>query len=156
MRASPSSCRAPDVEQYHFIGKDIVYFHTLFWPAMLKFAGAPYKVPDNVFVHGFITASGEKMSKSRGTGISPDVYLDLGLEPGVAALLHRREAQRQGRGHRLQSRRLRRARSTAISSASTSTSRAGRRPFITKHFDGKLSLTRTWTRAHRQTRSARR
>src|SRR5689334_18547421 len=47
---------------------------------MLKFAGAPYKVPDNVFVHGFITFSGEKMSKSRGTGISPDVYLDLGLD----------------------------------------------------------------------------
>ena len=45
---SPRSCRARDVDQYHFIGKDIVYFHTLFWPAMLKFAGAPYKVPDNV------------------------------------------------------------------------------------------------------------
>jgi len=73
--------RDPNVDQYHFIGKDIVYFHTLFWPAMLKFAGAPYKVPDNIFVHGFITFSGEKMSKSRGTGISPDVYLDLGLNP---------------------------------------------------------------------------
>jgi len=73
--------QSPDVDQYHFIGKDIVYFHTLFWPAMLKFAGAPYKVPDNVFVHGFLNASGEKMSKSRGTGISPDVYLDLGLNP---------------------------------------------------------------------------
>ncbi len=73
--------QSADVDQYHFIGKDIVYFHTLFWPAMLKFAGAPYKVPDNVFVHGFLTASGEKMSKSRGTGISPDVYLDLGLNP---------------------------------------------------------------------------
>src|SRR4051812_30438611 len=71
----------PATEQIHFIGKDIVYFHTLFWPAMLHFAGSPYKVPDNVFVHGFITFSGEKMSKSRGTGISPDVYLDLGLNP---------------------------------------------------------------------------
>ena len=71
----------PAVEQIHFIGKDIVYFHTLFWPAMLKFAGAPYKVPDAINVHGFITFSGEKMSKSRGTGISPDVYLDLGLNP---------------------------------------------------------------------------
>jgi len=71
----------PAVEQVHFIGKDIIYFHTLFWPAMLRFAGAPYKVPDNVYVHGFITVSGEKMSKSRGTGISPDVYLDLGLDP---------------------------------------------------------------------------
>src|SRR5204862_6787313 len=70
-----------NVDQYHFIGKDIVYFHTLFWPAMLKFAGPPSKVPDNIFVHGFITFSGEKMSKSRGTGIRPDVYLDLGLNP---------------------------------------------------------------------------
>jgi methionyl-tRNA synthetase len=71
----------PRTEQIHFIGKDIVYFHTLFWPAMLAFAGAPYKVPDRVYVHGFITFSGEKMSKSRGTGVSPDVYLDLGLNP---------------------------------------------------------------------------
>ena len=71
---------ADDTEQFHFIGKDIVYFHTLFWPAMLKFAGTPYKPPTNVFVHGFLTALGEKMSKSRGTGISPDYYLDLGLD----------------------------------------------------------------------------
>jgi hypothetical protein len=67
----------PAVEQVHFIGKDITYFHTLFWPAMLHFSGR--KVPDNVFVHGFITVSGEKMSKSRGTGISPLKYLDLGM-----------------------------------------------------------------------------
>jgi methionyl-tRNA synthetase len=72
---------APETEQVHFIGKDIIYFHTLFWPAMLKFAGAPYKVPNNVYVHGFITVSGEKMSKSRGTGISPLRYLDVGLNP---------------------------------------------------------------------------
>jgi methionyl-tRNA synthetase len=72
---------APDTKQIHFIGKDIIYFHTLFWPAMLKFAGAPYKVPDNVYVHGFITVSGEKMSKSRGTGISPLRYLDIGMNP---------------------------------------------------------------------------
>ncbi len=71
----------PRTEQIHFIGKDIIYFHTLFWPAMLKFAGRPYKVPDNVFVHGFITVSGEKMSKSRGTGISPLRYLDIGMNP---------------------------------------------------------------------------
>src|ERR1700761_987014 len=70
---------ASDTEQIHFIGKDIIYFHTLFWPAMLKFAGAPYKVPNNVYVHGFITVSGEKMSKSRGTGISPLRYLDVGM-----------------------------------------------------------------------------
>ena len=68
-------------EQIHFIGKDIIYFHTLFWPAMLKFAGAPYKEPDHVYVHGFIGVSGEKMSKSRGTGIDPMRYLQLGMNP---------------------------------------------------------------------------
>ncbi|WP_280152644.1 methionine--tRNA ligase [Piscinibacter sp. XHJ-5] len=67
----------PAVEQVHFIGKDITYFHTLFWPAMLHFSGR--KAPDKVFVHGFITVSGEKMSKSRGTGISPLKYLELGM-----------------------------------------------------------------------------
>ncbi len=69
----------PQTEQIHFIGKDIIYFHTLFWPAMLKFAG--YKIPNNVHVHGFITVSGEKMSKSRGTGISPLRYLEIGMNP---------------------------------------------------------------------------
>jgi len=67
----------PAVEQVHFIGKDITYFHTLFWPAMLKFSGR--KVPDRIYVHGFITVSGEKMSKSRGTGISPLRYLETGM-----------------------------------------------------------------------------
>ncbi len=69
----------PATEQVHFIGKDIVYFHTLFWPAMLKFSG--YKIPDSVNVHGFLTVEGEKMSKSRGTGISPLRYLKNGLNP---------------------------------------------------------------------------
>lgn len=69
---------APDTEQYHFIGKDIVTFHTLFWPAMLHFSGR--KTPDNVFVHGFLTVNnGEKMSKSRGTGLDPLKYLRLGM-----------------------------------------------------------------------------
>ena len=68
-------------EQIHFIGKDIIYFHTLFWPAMLEFAGKPYKVPDHVYVHGFITVSGDKMSKRRGTGIDPLRYLKLGMNP---------------------------------------------------------------------------
>jgi methionyl-tRNA synthetase len=70
---------APDTEQIHFIGKDIIYFHTLFWPAMLRFAAPPYRVPDHVYAHGFITVSGEKMSKSRGTGISPLRYLEIGM-----------------------------------------------------------------------------
>ena len=67
----------PEVEQIHFIGKDIVTFHTLFWPAMLHFSGR--KVPNHIFVHGHLQLSGEKMSKSRGTGISPLKYLELGL-----------------------------------------------------------------------------
>jgi methionyl-tRNA synthetase len=71
---------APELEQYHFIGKDIVTFHTLFWPAMLHFSGR--KTPDNVFVHGFLTVNnGEKMSKSRGTGLDPLKYLSLGMNP---------------------------------------------------------------------------
>ena len=70
---------APDTEQIHFIGKDIIYFHTLFWPAMLKFAG--YNEPDHVYVHGFITVSGEKMGKRRGTAISPLRYLQLDMNP---------------------------------------------------------------------------
>jgi methionyl-tRNA synthetase len=67
----------PEVEQVHFIGKDIVTFHTLFWPAMLHFSAR--KTPNHVFVHGFLQLSGEKMSKSRGTGLSPLRYLELGL-----------------------------------------------------------------------------
>jgi len=86
------------IEQIHFIGKDIIYFHTLFWPAMLHFANRGleiarsaqsyrqerlkpwrYKVPNHVYVHGFITVSGDKMSKSRGTGIDPLRYLNLGM-----------------------------------------------------------------------------
>ena len=70
----------PAVEQVHFIGKDITYFHTLFWPAMLHFSGR--KTPSQVNVHGFITVNGgEKMSKSRGTGIDPLKYLKLGMNP---------------------------------------------------------------------------
>ncbi len=70
---------ASDTEQVHFIGKDIVYFHALFWPAMLHFSGR--KTPDQINVHGFITVSGAKMSKSRGTGISPLRYLETGMNP---------------------------------------------------------------------------
>jgi methionyl-tRNA synthetase len=66
-------------EQYHFIGKDILYFHTLFWPATLQFAG--YRTPTNVFAHGFLTVDGEKMSKSRGTLISADSVIECGFNP---------------------------------------------------------------------------
>ena len=67
-----------DSEIYHFIGKDIVYFHTLFWPAMLKNAG--FHIPNFIFVHGFLTVNGEKMSKSKGTFINAREYLNF-LEP---------------------------------------------------------------------------
>jgi len=66
-------------EQYHFIGKDILYFHTLFWPAMLEFAG--YRTPTNVFAHGFLTVDGAKMSKSRGTFITASSFIEAGLNP---------------------------------------------------------------------------
>ncbi|WP_043006146.1 methionine--tRNA ligase [Comamonas testosteroni] len=70
----------PDLEQYHFIGKDIITFHTLFWPAMLKFSGR--KTPTRICVHGFMTVNnGEKMSKSRGTGLDPLKYLSLKMNP---------------------------------------------------------------------------
>jgi methionyl-tRNA synthetase len=63
-----------DTELYHFIGKDIIYFHSLFWPAMLE--GANFRKPTNVFAHGFVTVNGEKMSKSRGTFIKARTFLD--------------------------------------------------------------------------------
>ncbi|KFZ31933.1 methionine--tRNA ligase [Pseudidiomarina salinarum] len=63
-----------DAELYHFIGKDIIYFHSLFWPAMLK--GADFRQPTNVWAHGFITVNGTKMSKSKGTFIMARTYLD--------------------------------------------------------------------------------
>ena len=66
-------------ELYHFIGKDILYFHALFWPAELQMAG--YRTPTSVFAHGFLTVNGEKMSKSRGTFITADSYLKHGLNP---------------------------------------------------------------------------
>ena len=63
-----------EAEMYHFIGKDIMYFHTLFWPAMLH--GAGFRTPTNVFIHGFLTVNGKKMSKSRGTFINARTYLN--------------------------------------------------------------------------------
>ncbi len=66
-------------EMYHFIGKDILYFHALFWPAMLNYSGL--RAPTGVFAHGFLTVDGQKMSKSRGTFITAKSYLDCGLNP---------------------------------------------------------------------------
>ena len=68
-----------ETELYHFIGKDILYFHALFWPAMLQNAG--YRTPTRIFAHGFLTVNGEKMSKSRGTFITAESYLKQDLNP---------------------------------------------------------------------------
>ncbi len=126
----------PAVEQIHFIGKDIIYFHTLFWPATLKFAG--YKVPNNVFVHGFITVSGAKMSKSRGTGISPKRYLELGMNPEwlryyIAAKLNSHVEDVDFNPDDF----VARVNSDLVGKYINIASRAA--PFITKHFNGILA-----------------
>jgi methionyl-tRNA synthetase len=130
---------APELEQIHFIGKDIIYFHTLFWPALLKFAGAPYKVPDHVYVHGFITVSGEKMSKSRGTGISPLRYLDVGMNPEW--LRYYIAAKLNGSVEDLDFNRddfIARVNSDLVGKYVNIASRAAN--FISKHYDGALNF----------------
>jgi methionyl-tRNA synthetase len=128
----------PTTEQYHFIGKDITYFHTLFWPAVLHFAGM--KVPNNIFVHGFITVSGEKMSKSRGTGISPLRYLDVGMNPEwlryyIAAKLNSHVEDVDFNPEDF----IARVNSDLIGKYINIASRAA--GFIAKKFDGKLGMT---------------
>jgi methionyl-tRNA synthetase len=129
---------ARDTKQIHFIGKDIIYFHTLFWPAMLRFAGPPYKVPDHVWVHGFITVSGEKMSKSRGTGISPLRYLEVGLNPEwlryyIAAKLNANVEDLDFNPEDF----VARVNSDLVGKYVNIASRAAN--FITRHFDGALA-----------------
>lgn len=124
-----------DTEQVHFIGKDIVYFHTLFWPAMLKFAGR--KTPDQINVHGFITVSGEKMSKSRGTGISPLRYLEIGMNAEwmryyIAAKLNARVEDLDFNPDDF----IARVNSDLVGKYVNIASRAAN--FISKHFDGQL------------------
>lgn len=124
-----------DTEQIHFIGKDIVYFHALFWPATLKFSGR--KTPDQLNVHGFITVNGEKMSKSRGTGISPLRYLDLGMDAEwlryyIAAKLNSRVEDIDFNPDDF----LARVNSDLIGKYINIASRAAN--FISKHFDGQL------------------
>jgi methionyl-tRNA synthetase len=123
-------------EQVHFIGKDIIYFHALFWPAMLKFAGR--KTPDALNVHGFITVSGEKMSKSRGTGISPLRYLDLGMNPEwmryyIAAKLNAHVEDVDFNPDDF----IARVNSDLVGKYINIASRAA--TFITRHFDGQLA-----------------
>ncbi len=76
-------------EVYHFIGKDIIYFHSLFWPAMLQ--GAGFRTPTAVYAHGFLTVNGQKMSKSRGHLHQGRVHIWMRAAPGISALLLRRE-----------------------------------------------------------------
>jgi methionyl-tRNA synthetase len=128
--------RSSAVEQYHFIGKDIIYHHTLFWPAMLEFAQR--KLPTNVYVHGFINVSGEKMSKSRGTGISPQRYLDVGMNPEwlryyIAAKLNDRVEDIDFNPEDF----VARVNSDLIGKYVNIASRAA--PFLTKYFDGRLA-----------------
>ena len=124
------------VEQVHFIGKDIIYFHTLFWPAMLRFSGR--KTPDAINVHGFITLSGgEKMSKSRGTGLSPLRYLELGMNPEwlryyIAAKLNARIEDVEFNPDDFTAR----VNSDLIGKYVNIASRAS--GFVAKHFDGRL------------------
>ena len=128
----------PAVEQVHFIGKDIVYFHTLFWPAMLHFSGR--KVPSNVFVHGFITLRDEKMSKSRGTGISPLRYLELGMDAEwlryyIAAKLNARVEDIDFNPEDF----VARVNSDLVGKLVNIASRAA--SFLRRHFDGRLAAT---------------
>ncbi|MHA0031946.1 methionine--tRNA ligase [Bordetella bronchiseptica] len=127
---------AGPTEQVHFIGKDIIYFHTLFWPAMLKFAGR--KTPDQLNVHGFITVSGEKMSKSRGTGISPLRYLEIGMDAEwlryyMAAKLNARVEDMDFNPEDF----VARVNSDLVGKYVNIASRAA--AFITRHFDGELA-----------------
>jgi methionyl-tRNA synthetase len=126
----------PALEQYHFIGKDIVTFHTLFWPAMLHFSGR--KTPNKVFVHGFLTLKAEKMSKSRGTGIDPLKYLALGMNPEwlryyIAAKLTSRNEDIEFSPEDF----MARVNSDLIGKYVNIASRAA--GFLTKRFDGKLA-----------------
>ncbi len=128
----------PAVEQIHFIGKDIVTFHTLFWPAMLHFSGR--KVPNQIYVHGFLQVSGEKMSKSRGTGISPLKYLELGMNAEwmryyIAAKLNSHVEDIDFNPDDF----IARVNSDLVGKYINIASRAA--TFVTKHFDGKLAYS---------------
>ena len=128
----------PELEQYHFIGKDIVTFHTLFWPATLHFSGR--KTPNNVFVHGFLTVNnGEKMSKSRGTGLDPLKYLSLGMNPEW--LRYYLAAKLSGRNEDIDFNAddfMARVNSDLIGKYVNIASRAA--GFLTKRFEGKLGV----------------
>ena len=130
----------PGTEQVHFIGKDIVSFHLLFWPAMLNFAGHPVIDKLKVNVHGHLTVNNEKMSKSRGTGISPLRYLDLKMNPEwlryyIAFKLNSKVEDLDFNGEDF----VARVNSDLIGKYVNIASRCA--GFIAKKFDGKLAAT---------------
>jgi methionyl-tRNA synthetase len=130
----------PAAEQIHFIGKDIVSFHLLFWPAMLKFADHPVIDKLKVNVHGHLTVNNEKMSKSRGTGISPLRYLNLGMNPEwlryyIAFKLNSKVEDLDFTGEDF----VARVNSDLIGKYVNIASRCA--GFIAKKFDGKLATT---------------
>jgi len=134
----------PDAEQLHFIGKDIVSFHLLFWPAMLNFSGHPIIDKLKVAVHGHLTVNNEKMSKSRGTGISPLRYLELGMNPEwlryyLAFKLNARVEDLDFNGDDF----VARVNSDLIGKYVNIASRCA--GFIAKRFDGKLADTLSQT-----------
>jgi methionyl-tRNA synthetase len=121
-------------ELYHFIGKDIMYFHALFWPAMLM--GAGFKTADRLFVHGFLTVNGEKMSKSRGTFIRAATYLK---HLGPEYLRYYYASKLSGGIEDIDLRTedfLGRANSELVGKFANLASRCG--PMLNKHFDGRL------------------
>lgn len=124
-------------ELYHFIGKDIVYFHALFWPAML--AGSDFRTPTAIFAHGFLTINGQKMSKSRGTFITARNYLDH-MQPEYLRYYF---AAKLGDGIDDLDLNLtdfmQRVNSDLVGKYVNIASRCA--GFITKHFDGKLANT---------------
>ncbi len=128
----------PATEQFHFIGKDIITFHTLFWPAMLHFSGR--KTPNSIFVHGFLTVNAEKMSKSRGTGLNPLKYLELGMNPEwlryyIAAKLNARNEDIDFNPEDF----MQRVNSDLVGKFINIASRSA--GFLSKRFGGKLGVT---------------
>ncbi|UJF25013.1 methionine--tRNA ligase [Suttonella sp. R2A3] len=124
-----------DAELYHFIGKDIAYFHMLFWPAMLK--GAGYRTPTGVFCHGFLTVNGEKMSKSRGTFIQAATYLRH-LRPEYLRYYYAAKLSSRVEDIDLSMDDFKnRVNSDLVGKLVNLASRCA--PFIIKHFDGQLS-----------------
>ncbi|AJA44146.1 methionyl-tRNA synthetase [Frischella perrara] len=124
-------------ELYHFIGKDIVYFHSLFWPAMLE--GSQYRKPSNIFVHGYVTVDGAKMSKSRGTFIQANTYLKY-LDPDCLRYYYAAKSSAAIDDIDLNLEDfVQRVNSDIVNKVVNIASRCA--GFINKRFDGKLSQT---------------